>query len=290
LFENTIAEENDWLEVECRGTETNLSAIGARVSVQAMVNDQLIWQTREISSQTGFGGQNEMIAHFGLKDADMIDSLVIHWPSGIIWDTTNVAVNQRLIITERTSEPLPVNHPPVAVNDTLSVPQDTEILIHVLANDHDADGDLLVIQSVDTAGISGSVQIDEGDTTITYNSAPDYAGEDSLKYLISDGQGGMDTASVHITVIAVNHLPVAMIDSLTVQQDSVVTVHVLENDSDPDGDPLDILEAGDAGTCGSVVVAGHSRSPYYRGRRHGSRGDRACTGCLRTFSESSESV
>jgi endoglucanase len=152
------------------------------------------------------------------------------------------------------SEPPPVNHPPVAVNDTLSVPQDAEILIQVLANDSDADGDLLVIQSVDTAGISGSVRIDEGDTAITYNSAPDYAGEDSLKYLISDGQGGMDTASVHITVIAMNHPPVAMIDSLTVQQDSVVTVHVLENDSDPDGDPLDILEAGDAGTSGSVAV------------------------------------
>ena len=254
LFENTISEENHWLEVECRGTETNRSAIGARVSVQAMVNDQLMWQTREISSQTGFGGQNEMIAHFGLKDADTIDSLVIHWPGGIIWDTTNVAVNQRLIVEEKTSEPPPVNHPPVAVNDTLSVPQDTEILIQVLANDFDADGDLLVIQSVDTADISGAVRIDEGDTTITYNPAPDYAGEDSLKYLISDGHGGMDTASVHITVIAVNHPPVAMIDSLTVQQDSAVTVHVLQNDSDPDYNPLTIMEAIDTGSSGSVVI------------------------------------
>jgi endoglucanase len=99
-----------------------------------------------------------------------------------------------------TYKPPWVNHPPVAVNDTLSVPQDTEILIQVLANDFDVDGDLLVIQSVDTAGISGSVRIDEGDTTITYNSAPDYAGEDSLKYLISDGNGGLNTAEVRITV------------------------------------------------------------------------------------------
>jgi hypothetical protein len=200
LFENTISEENHWLEVECRGTETNLSAIGARVSVQAMVNDQLIWQTREISSQTGFGGQNEMIAHFGLKDADMIDSLAIYWPSGIIWDTTNVAVNQRLIITERTSEPPPVNHPPVAVNDTLSVPQDTEILIQVLANDSDADGDLLIIQSIDTNATLGFIRIDEGDTTLTFTPTAGFSGEVVFEYVISDGQGGLDTAEVHITV------------------------------------------------------------------------------------------
>jgi hypothetical protein len=254
LFENTISEENHWIEVECRGTKTNSSAIGARVSVQAMVNDHGFWQTREISGQTGFGGQNEMIAHFGLKDAGIIDSLVIHWPSRIIWDTTNVAVNQRLVITEKTSQEPPENHPPLAVNDTLSIPENTEILIAVLANDSDPDGNPLVVQSVDTTATVGSVRIEAGDTTLTYIPVPDYAGKDSLKYLMSDGQGGLDSAFVFITLTEVNHPPVAMNDSLTGQQDSVLTVCPLENDLDPDDDPLTLYEAGEVGASWSVSI------------------------------------
>jgi hypothetical protein len=200
LFRNTINEGNHWLEVECRGTKSNRSGIGVGVLVSAMVNGQLMRQTREISGQTGFGGQNEMIAHFGLGEAGTVDQLRIQWPGGSTWDTTDVAVDQRLLITEKTSQEPPVNHPPVAMNDSLTVKQDSVVTIHVLENDSDSDHDPLIIQEVVDAGSSGSATIDPGDTTLTFTPAEAFSGEAVFEYVISDGQGGLDTAEVHITV------------------------------------------------------------------------------------------
>ncbi len=39
----------------------------------------------------------------GLGDAQIIDSISIHWPSGIQWDTVDVTPNQFLIITEKSA-------------------------------------------------------------------------------------------------------------------------------------------------------------------------------------------
>jgi hypothetical protein len=200
LFRNTINEGNHWLEVECRGTETNRSAIGAKVSVQAVVKGQLIWQTREISAQTGFGGQNEMVAHFGLDESEIVQTLTIQWPGGSLWDTTDVAVDQRLVITEKTSQEPPVNHPPVALNDSLVIQEDSVLTFCPLENDSDPDGDQLDILEAGDAGASGSVTIDPGDTTLTFTPAAGFSGEVAFEYVISDGQGGLDTAEVHITV------------------------------------------------------------------------------------------
>jgi hypothetical protein len=60
---------------------------------------------REISGQTsgGFCAQNSLNAEYGLGDAQLIDSIRIHWPSGIQWDTVNVTPNQFLIITEKSA-------------------------------------------------------------------------------------------------------------------------------------------------------------------------------------------
>jgi hypothetical protein len=200
LFENTINEGNHWLEVECRGTETNRSAIGAKVSVQAVVKGQLIWQTQEISAQTGFGGQSEMIAHFGLGEAGTVGQLRIQWPGGSLWDTTDVVADQRLVIVEKTSQEPPVNHPPVALNDTLVIQQDSILIVYPLENDSDPENDPLTIQEVGGAGTSGSMAVDPGDTTLTFTPAAGFAGEAVFEYVISDGKGGLDTAEVHITV------------------------------------------------------------------------------------------
>jgi hypothetical protein len=200
LFRNTINEGNHWLEVECRGTETNRLAIGAKVSVQAMVKGQLTWQTREISSQTGFGGQSEMVAHFGLNDSEIVQTLRIQWPGVALWDTTNVAADQRLVIVEKTSEPPPVNHSPVALNDTLVIQQDSVLTVCPLENDSDPDNDPLTIHEAGDVGASWSVSVNPGDTTLTFTPAPGFAGEAVFEYVISDGKGGLDTAEVRITV------------------------------------------------------------------------------------------
>jgi hypothetical protein len=93
---------NNWLEVRCVGTVSNRSAIGARVQTLASIRSASVRQTREISAQTGGGnsGQSSLLASFGLGDASIVDTLVVHWPSGIVQTLTSVAVNQILTVTE----------------------------------------------------------------------------------------------------------------------------------------------------------------------------------------------
>lgn len=74
---------NNWIEIRCEGTSSNRSAIGAKVRVKANIDGQNVWQIREISAQSSYCGQNMLTTHFGLFDANVVDSVEIIWPSGI---------------------------------------------------------------------------------------------------------------------------------------------------------------------------------------------------------------
>ncbi|MCP9494238.1 MAG: tandem-95 repeat protein [Pyrinomonadaceae bacterium MAG19_C2-C3] len=96
-----------------------------------------------------------------------------------------------------------VNDDPDAVDDSASVASESvPKAINVLANDSDIEGDTLTITAV-TQGANGSVAITGGGTGLTYMPNLDFVGTDSFTYTISDGNGGMDTASVAMTVTAV---------------------------------------------------------------------------------------
>lgn len=100
LYENHSAEtSNNWLVVKLIGVQSNHSAIGARVVAKAIINGQAVSQTREISAQSGYCGQNQLEAHFGLADADTVQ-LSIQWPSGLETIMGKVAVNQWITVTE----------------------------------------------------------------------------------------------------------------------------------------------------------------------------------------------
>ena len=94
--------ENNWINIKCVGTESNKSAIGAKVRLKANVFGAELWQLSEFSAQTGggYGGQNSLNAEFGLGDASVIDTLKIEWPSGIVQVFEQVDVNQFISITE----------------------------------------------------------------------------------------------------------------------------------------------------------------------------------------------
>ncbi|MDA1013516.1 MAG: Ig-like domain-containing protein [Planctomycetota bacterium] len=143
------------------------------------------------------------------------------------------------------------NQAPVAGDDSASTLVDTSINIDVLANDFDPDNDLLTL-SIDTQPTNGTVTI-EADLTITYTPNAAFTGSDSFVYQLDDGNGGTDTASVIITVSAGNQDPIADNDAVSTAFETAVTVFVLANDSDPDGDPLAVSIATSP-SDGSVVV------------------------------------
>ncbi len=101
LFENKAdTNGNSWLKLKLQGAVSNVSAIGAKVFLWATIGGDTVQQRREIQTQNTFLGANSLLVHFGLGGAATVDSLRILWPSGLHWDTTDVAVNQLLFVEE----------------------------------------------------------------------------------------------------------------------------------------------------------------------------------------------
>jgi hypothetical protein len=132
------------------------------------------------------------------------------------------------------------NSPPVAMQDAAYPRATVPILINVLANDSDPDGDSISIVSFSQGGV-GAVQLVSGQ--LQYTSIAGYTGPDSVIYTISDGRGGIAITNVNIYVFPnsnPNRAPTAQADSATTPAGTGVTINVLANDSDPDGDSLTI--------------------------------------------------
>ncbi len=143
----------------------------------------------------------------------------------------------------------PVNDPPVALNDSAATNEDTPVIIPVLTNDSDLDGNPLTVTSANAP--NGTVVINP-DGTITYTPRANFNGSDVITYTISDGQGGFATATVAVTIAPVNDAPVALNDAATTPEDMPVTISVLTNDSDIDGNPLTVTAA--SSPDGTVVI------------------------------------
>lgn len=91
-----------WKCFELKGVRSNKSAVGAKVRIKSSIYGKSIWQTREISTQTGGGSssQSTIRAYFGLGDASNIDSVIIDWPSGFEQHLTNVSLNDCQTVIE----------------------------------------------------------------------------------------------------------------------------------------------------------------------------------------------
>ena len=146
-----------------------------------------------------------------------------------------------------------VNDAPSASDDTTTTAEDSAKAVAVFANDTDVDGDALTVNSA-TDPAHGSTAVN-ADGTITYTPDAAYHGPDSFDYSISDGHGGTATATVHITVDAINHSPSASDDTTTTAEDTAKVIYVLANDTDPDGDALTVDSASDPAHGSTAVNA-----------------------------------
>ena len=96
LFENTCDWGTNWLQVKTIGTISNTNGIGTQLKITYGPEAQ--W--RSISAGGSSMSQNSLVAHFGLANAQILDSLEIHWPSGITQTLNNIEVNQLITVTE----------------------------------------------------------------------------------------------------------------------------------------------------------------------------------------------
>jgi hypothetical protein len=157
-----------------------------------------------------------------------------------------------------------INEPPIARPDTASTRTDLPVVVDVLRNDEDPDGDVLLITEV-TAGPEGSIIEPTGDRQRVQVTPP--AGADGpieFRYTISDGRGESASADVVVEVRSPfdndNRPPIAVTDSVEARAGSSVALNVLDNDSDPDGDSI-VLTAVDA-PSGSVSYDGSGQVTY----------------------------
>ncbi|MEZ4617699.1 MAG: Ig-like domain-containing protein [Caldilineaceae bacterium] len=89
------------------------------------------------------------------------------------------------------------NQPPTATNDSATTASGIAVLIDVLANDGDPNGDALSI-SIDGPPQHGTAVVQEG--KVFYTPAAGFSGTDSFTYIVSDGRGGTATGSVTVVV------------------------------------------------------------------------------------------
>ena len=148
-----------------------------------------------------------------------------------------------------------INDAPVAVDDELSTNENTLADFDVTANDYDIDGDDVILDSIVSEPTNGTASIVSN--MLRYEPENGFIGSDTVEYKIIDGNGENDTAILTIIVNNVNDPPVANDDQITVYQNSLDNIiDVLNNDDDPDNDPLSIHSIESPPTNGTASIPG----------------------------------
>jgi len=168
------------------------------------------------------------------------DSFTYTVTAGGVTETATITVNVA-----------PVNDAPVATNDTGSGLEDTPQTGNVLANDSDIDGDTLSVTQFavgTTTYAAGTTATLAGVGTLLINADGSYAFTPDANYngpvpvatyTVSDGST-TQTATLTLSVTAVNDAPVAHDDLASTAINTPVVIGVLANDTDADGDTLTV--------------------------------------------------
>lgn len=104
VLRNDLATGN-YLQINLTGPETLPDAIGARVRVTT--GD--ITRLRLVQAGTGYQAMQSRTLHFGLGDAESIDSIEITWPDGEVQTLTDQSVNRVLNVTQGANPLTPVD-------------------------------------------------------------------------------------------------------------------------------------------------------------------------------------
>lgn len=95
LWQNNF-DQNNYIKLKLKGSISNYLAIGAKISVHT----GSAIQYKRVGCGESFSSQHSFFQHFGLGETDLIDSIVVQWPSNNVSVLTNILPNQTIIVDE----------------------------------------------------------------------------------------------------------------------------------------------------------------------------------------------
>ena len=148
---------------------------------------------------------------------------------------------------------------PVATDDTANIQTGVATVIDFRSNDYDPDGDTADLMLTDLQNSNPDLTVvDNGDGTLTVTAANGFTGNSEINYTVTDPDGGMDSATITVTVTAgppvgANQPPVAQPDSFFTIVNQSKVINPLENDIDPDGDNITLVSVDASNALGTVT-------------------------------------
>ncbi|MGV8907388.1 MAG: Ig-like domain-containing protein [Propionicimonas sp.] len=121
----------------------------------------------------------------------------------------------------------------------------TTVRVPIPLDGIDPDGDWVELLGTATAAKKGRVSV--GDSWLVYQANPGAVGRDSFEYVVRDRLGASAKGTVVVGIAAPsnqNRAPYTVRDQVQVRPGRNVSVPVLQNDSDPDGDDIALVPKG----------------------------------------------
>ena len=221
-------------------TDTVTTNYGAAITINALSNDtdpenDTLTVTGNTQASNGTvtrsGNTFTYTPRSGFSGADSFSYTISDGKGNSATGTVNITVGAAPVD----------NKAPIAVNDTISTTMGVPVLVNLLANDSDPNGDKIALKTLSNPKNGKLYRMN--DSYIFYFPNAGFVGKDSFTYTITDSKGATSTASVAITVAPANRLPVAKNDVVTAKSGKAVMLNLLANDADPDGDALTVLGA-----------------------------------------------
>lgn len=149
------------------------------------------------------------------------------------------------------------NQAPQAFDQNVVAKEDTSASVTLDATDPDGNAlAYVIVQTPANGSLSGLAP------NLTYAPKPNFNGTDSFTFKVNDGLADSNVATVSIMVGAVNDVPAAYADKSSTTMDYPVTISVLANDIDPDGDALIVSGIGKPRNGSAKISADKSRIRY----------------------------
>ncbi|MEO6652977.1 MAG: Ig-like domain-containing protein, partial [Ilumatobacteraceae bacterium] len=196
--------------------------------------------------------------------------LTIFDASDEVLDTAALIDNLRAVLAGPEGCAAGANQPPSIDDEAAATDEDVAIDLSLAATD--ADGDTLTavvgLASNGSTQITGPITCVAGACTIPvrYTPAPDFNGTDSFTVTVTDGNGGVDTATVIVSVAPIADAPRATDVTAQTSEDTPVAITLVG--SDPDGTPVTFALENPPGN-GTVTCTGpectYSPDPNFTG-------------------------